>query len=147
MLRFIAGLLPAWAWFAAAALVLASAVAFGDRSGAARVKARWDAVELARQQAEADTRREDARISRAADAEFQRWRADRARRDADIARRLRDALQRPVSCPTSGLLADVPVPAAVVDRLRDAGADDGSPGAAPAVTGPGLRARPGAPGW
>ncbi|MBA3622926.1 MAG: hypothetical protein H0W48_00350 [Methylibium sp.] len=121
-------LIPAWAWAFLLSLALATAGGVGWRQGAARVQGQWDAAELERERAIADKLREDARISRAASAEFERQRADQQRKQARVANDLRQALQRPVSCPA--VLADVVVPADVVRLLHDAGADQREPAAA-----------------
>ena len=142
MIRLLAGLLPAWAWFAAAAVVLALTGAQGWRSGAAHVQAEWDKAELSHEQAQADQVRENARISRQTAASFERWRAEQNRKAATLAKELHNALQRPVACPASGVLADVPIPAAVVDGLRGAGTVIVPPEPPAAIAGPGLRIRP-----
>lgn len=112
------------------AVIVAAAgcIAFGWRIGVRSTMADWQAETIARQQAEADQRREDARISRAADAEFERWRADQTRRRMEVASGLRKSLQRPD-------LAAVVVPAGTVDWLRESGADHPAPG--PAASSPG----------
>lgn len=134
ILRLLLGLLPAWLW----AAILAGALACGGivtwRTATGVERAKWQAIELRRQQADADTRREDARMSWAASAEFEALRAQQARRAPQIAKEVRDALQAPIACP-AGTLADVLVPAAAVDGLRRAGADAAAPG--PAASGPG----------
>ncbi|MBA3588218.1 hypothetical protein [Methylibium sp.] len=128
MIRALLTLLPVWAWALLLSIALATAGGIGWRQGAARVQGQWDAAELKREQASADKLREDARISRAASAEFERQRADQQRKQARQANDLRQALQRPVSCPA--VLADVVVPADVVRLLHDAGTDQREPTAA-----------------
>lgn len=142
MIGFLIRLLPAWAWFALAVAVLGSSLALGYRQGAGRVQARWDAAELKRERQAAEQRREDERIGRAAAANFEAWRADQTRRQADIARRLRDALKAPLSCPASGQVADVVIPADAVRSLRDAAGAELRSTEPAAIAGPGLRIRP-----
>ncbi|MES2959819.1 MAG: hypothetical protein V4792_16640 [Pseudomonadota bacterium] len=132
MIRGLLSLVPVWAWGALLALALASAVATGDRWGSGRVQARWDtanaeAAELAR-----NTERRDAERARQASGQFEAWRRDQARRQAEVASGIKESLQGPISCPAGGKVADVLVPAGTLSRLRDAGADrrDADPAAA-----------------
>lgn len=122
-------MLPAWPIKLLAALVLlAGAAAYGYRHGAARVQARWDAQAQAAQAA-ADTARESDRLrARAASADYEARRAAIAARATQVSPEVRNALSAPICRPLGasapGLrLGDLDVPAVVVGRLRDAGAD------------------------
>lgn len=121
MIGFLLRLLPWWVW----AMILSGLAAWGGiglwRAGADSVRTDWQAADLARDRAEADRRREDARITRAAGREFEAWRADQVRRQAEVAAALSYALRTPASCPPSGELGDIKIPQSVVDLLRRAG--------------------------
>ena len=118
-------MLPAWSIKLAAALVLlAGAGGYGYRHGAAGVQARWDAQARA-EQAAADTARESDRLrARAAETRYEAQRAAIAARATQVSPEVRHALHAPICPPGAALeLGDVPVPAAVLQRLHDAGAD------------------------
>jgi hypothetical protein len=122
VIRALLSLVPGWLWAGLLLLALVVSYGVGHKHGAERMHARWASAELKRQQAEADQRREDARIARAAEREFEAWRADQARRRVEVARAIKQSLPGP--------LAAVVVPAAAVDQLRRAGADSDTPGSA-----------------
>jgi hypothetical protein len=113
----------------AAGAVLASALAAGWWLGAGRVQGRWDAAELQRERAVAALGAQERRRQHQAAADYeaqaQRIRAQAATPLPEV----RNALQSPIPCPGGAsatpalVLADVPVPAAVLDGLRAAGAD------------------------
>lgn len=120
---------PLWLLKAGAALVmLVLAAGYGYRHGAARVQARWDRA-AAEQRAQAETDRESNLLrSRAAATSYETQRAAIARRASTPSQESVYALRSTI-CPPPGALGrslelgDVPVPSAVLDRLRDAGAD------------------------
>lgn len=130
---FLFGLIPLWLWAVLIAGILASTHIAAWRGGANGVRVDWQAAELKRQQVESETRREDGRIARAAEAEFEAWRAAQPARQAEVTRALRQALSGPVR--PASTVAAVVIPAAAVGRLRDAGADGGPTG--PAASQPG----------
>lgn len=110
------------------AAVQAAAFALAWRLGAGRVQGQWDAAELQRERAIATLGAQEARRQHQTAAEYaaqaQKIRAAAAQTSAEV----RYELQRPISCPAGGTvpLADLPVPAAVLDQLRRAGADPGA---------------------
>lgn len=122
-------MIPPFALKAGAVLVaLALAAGYGYRHGAARVQARWDQV-AAEQRAQAEAERESNRLrAQAAAMSYENQRAAIARRPAAPSQESVYALRSTI-CPPPGALGrplelgDVPVPGAVLDRLRDAGAD------------------------
>jgi hypothetical protein len=113
-----------WPYAAALALLLAAA-AGGWHLGAGRVQARWDVAELQRERQAAELRAEAQRLAQAAATRHEAQRRRIEARLPGLRRDLADALRRPLACPTGAPVAvgDVLVPAAAVDRLRDAGAD------------------------
>lgn len=122
-------MIPPFAIKAIAALVLLASVAgYGYHHGAQRIQAKWDkAAREAKDAAEAE--REANRLrSQAAAADYETKRAALQRRAAQLSQEAVNALHQPI-CPEPGVpgrpleLGDVPVPAAVLDRLRSAGAD------------------------
>lgn len=118
-------MIPAWALKLGAVLaLLAGAWAHGYHHGARRVQARWDAQAQAAQAA-ADTARESDRLrARAASADYEARRSALAARAAHVSPEVRNALHAPICPPGAALeLGDVPVSRAVLQRLRDAGAD------------------------
>lgn len=120
---------PTWLIKAgAAALLLAGAWLHGHHQGAAGVQADWKAQQLAQRQA-ADAQAEQQRLrERAAAAAYETQRAAITRRAATPSPESAYALHATI-CPPAGALGrplelgDVPVPGAVLDRLRRAGAD------------------------
>ena len=108
--------------FAALAVLIAGIWFHGHHMGAKGVQADWDAAELDRERQiqihEAQARR------RAADASggFERQRARITQALPAIREGLRQDLQAP-ACQKDAheSLADLPIPAAAVDRLRNAG--------------------------
>lgn len=113
-----------------AAAVLVGALAavgwLGYIRGAAHVMAQWTAERLtAERLATANAARQRQAIASAA-AEYETRRAALQLQATQARTALRNALQRPI-CPTGEpnaalTIADVPVPADAVRRLRDAGA-------------------------
>jgi len=122
-------MVPRWLVALAAMLVLlAGAAGYGYRHGAAKVQARWDKA-AAEQRAQAEADREANRLrAQAAATSYEAQRAVIARRPAQPSQESVYALRSTI-CPPPGALGrplqlgDVPVPSAVLDRLRDAGAD------------------------
>lgn len=102
----------------------------GREEGRAEIRADWLRAKDKQREVDAAVRRSDAAATQQAAAAFEAWRADSQRRQAEVARGLSEALRRPVSCSLGAVVADVLVPAAAVDRLRDAGADRRSAGPA-----------------
>jgi len=108
--------------------LLGGALTAGWWLGAGRVQARWDAAELQRERAVATLGAQEARRQHQVAAEYEAQ-AQRIRAQAVIALpEVRNALHAPICAPAGAsapelLLADVPVPAAVLDGLRAAGAD------------------------
>lgn len=132
MIGFVLRLLPWWVW----ALILSGLAAWGGITiwtTATKVeRQRWLAGQAeAREQARNDELVR-SRKAREASASFEAWRAAAARREQENRDALSYALRTPISCPASGDLADVLVPAAAVDELRAAGQ--------PAVAAPGAAA-------
>lgn len=130
MIGFALRLLPWWVW----ALILSGLAAWGGITiwtTATNVeRQRWLAGQAeAREQARNDELVR-SRKAREASASFEAWRAAAARREQENRDALSYALRTPISCPTSGHLADVLVPAAAVDELRAAGRSGAAPGAA-----------------
>lgn len=112
-----------------AAVLIGALVAvgwFGYTKGAAHVMAEWNAEKLAAAQAaEAIGQKQRLQASKAA-SEYEAQRAALQAQATQARAALRNALQRPI-CPTGEpnaalTLADVPVPADALRRLRDAGA-------------------------
>lgn len=109
-------------------LALVLAWGYGYHHGGQRVQRKWDAQQLADRQA-AEAQREAQRLTaQAAATEYEAKRAAIARRAAQASLESRYALTATI-CPPPGAigrpleLGDVPIPGAVLDRLRDAGAD------------------------
>lgn len=120
---------PAWLIKLAGALaLLAGAWLHGRSVGAADVRAEWQAQQQQDRdaaEAQAETRRLQAR---SAATQYETRRAAIAARATQVSPEVRNALNAPICRPLGasapGLrLGDVAVPAAVVGRLRDAGAD------------------------
>jgi len=108
-----------------AAAVLASALFAGWRLGDHLVRGEWAAANLAAERAEAERRdkNRDRAVVNAAAFEAQRQKI--TANQAEVSNDLRKSLAA-ASCPVGAAstpLADLPVPAAVVDSLRRAGAD------------------------
>lgn len=122
-------MIPVWTIKLGAGLALLMAVAgYGYHHGAQRVQAKWDAQAQAAKDA-VDTARESERLrARAADSDYQARRAAADRRSTQPSPDAAYALHATI-CPPAGALGkalelgDVPVGAAVLQRLRDAGAD------------------------
>lgn len=122
-------MIPAWAVKAVAVLaLLAGAAGYGYHHGAQRIQARWDA-QVQADRAAADAAAEADRLrSRAAASQYETQRATIARRATQPSPEAAYALHATI-CPPAGAfgrpleLGDVPVPGAVLQRLRDAGAD------------------------
>lgn len=118
-------MIPLWAIKAGAGLALMAGVWFhGRHIGAVGVQARWDAQVRADKDA-ADAAREADRLrSHAAATKYEVQRAAIAARSTTPTPEYRDALHAPI-CPVAGPLelGDVPLGAAVLQRLRDASAD------------------------
>lgn len=112
---------------AAVPLMLAAAVAAGWWLGAGRVQARWDAAELQRERAAQTLLAQDRRRQAGAADQYEAQRQQIRLAATQALPEVRNALSAPISCPAGAsaplALADVPVPAAVLDQLRHAGAD------------------------
>ncbi len=117
--------LGAYRWIACAAIAGGLLLA-GDRFGAWRVQARWDRAELHRAQVQRDAERANRYAAHAASTTYQAAASAIGARHATITTGLRAALSVPAhsgSESESARLGDLLVPAAAVQRLRDAGAD------------------------
>lgn len=96
--------------------------------GAANVQSKWDAQKLIDEQA-AEAQRESQRLrAQAAASTYEAQRAAIAARLTKPSPEVANALHAPICPPQPGVpgrleLGDVPIPAAVLQRLRDAGAD------------------------
>lgn len=119
---------PFWLLKAGAVLALLAGVwLHGNHAGAAGVRARWQAQQVADETA-ANAQAEQQRLrARAAAADYETQRAALTVRLTQPSAEARNALHAPI-CPPAGPspvleLGDVPVPAAVLQRLRDAGTD------------------------
>lgn len=122
-------MIPLWAIKLGAALaLLAGAWMHGRSVGVDGVRAEWQAQQQQDREA-AETQRESERLrARAAAADYETRRAAIAARATQVSPEVRNALNAPICRPLGasapGLrLGDLAVPAAVVGRLRDAGAD------------------------
>lgn len=109
-------------------LLLVSACLFGHRIGAAGVRAQWQAQQLAERAAAEAARESDRLNSHAAATRYEAQRAAIASRVTLTSPEVRNALHAPICPPAAASapvleLGDVPIPAAVLQRLRDAGAD------------------------
>lgn len=127
MIGFLLRLLPWWVWALIASALAAWAGIAVWRTATAVADARWLAGQAAAHEQRRNQERIDAERARSASLDFERWRRDQARRQAEVASALKYALRAPISCPVD--VGDVLVPAAAVGLLRDAGRDD-QPGAA-----------------
>lgn len=122
-------MIPLWALKAGGVLaLLGGAWLHGRQAGAGAVRADWQAQQIADREA-AETARESDRLrARAAEASYFSRSAAAARRAATPSPESVYALHATI-CPPAGPLGralelgDVPVSRAVLDRLRDAGAD------------------------
>lgn len=113
-----------WAKLAAAALLLAGCWWHGHRTGAGGVQADWTASELARERATQIHEAQQRRTAHAAGERYEAQRAAIAAQATQARAELRKALSAPI-CPAAEdshapTLADLLVPTAAVDRLRDA---------------------------
>lgn len=122
-------MIPPLALKAGAALVaLVLAAGYGYRHGAASVQRRWDAQQLADRNAAEAARESNRLLSSAAATQYEAQRAAAARRATQPSPESRYALTATI-CPPAGAfgrpleLGDVPVSRAVLNRLRDAGAE------------------------
>ncbi len=133
MIRFLLSLLPWWVW----ALILSGLAACAGiavwRTATAVADARWLAGQAAAQEQARNDELVRSRKARDASTSFEAWRAAAARREQENRDALSYALRTPISCPASGDLADVLVPAAAVGELRAAGQ---STAAAPGASAP-----------
>lgn len=108
-----------------AGLVLAAALATSWQLGARGVRGEWAAADLQRERAaqvlEAQARRQAAMAADRYEAQAQRLRAQAVTALPEV----RHALQHPIPClgAASTPLADLRIPAAVLDGLRRAGTD------------------------
>lgn len=110
----------------AAALVTGGAWLHGRSTGADGVQARWDAAEVQRERAIQAQEAQQRRRASAASTSYQTGAAARAKAQHSLRDDITAALSIP-ACPQEApdalQLADLPVPAAALDRLRRAGAD------------------------
>lgn len=99
----------------------------GRSTGADSVQARWDADTLARERAQQAQEAAQRRRAHEASSAYQDQAGKRSRANESLRADLDAALNTP-ACPKEAphalVLADLPVPAAALDRLRRAGADD-----------------------
>jgi hypothetical protein len=109
-------------------LLLAGFAGYGYHHGSQRVQRKWDA-QVQADKAAAEALRESNRLrAQAASVDYEVQRAAIARRATQPSRESSYALHATI-CPPAGALGralelgDVPVSGAVLDRLRDAGAD------------------------
>jgi len=121
---------PAWLIKLGAVLALLAGVwLWGRHAGAAAVQARWDAQQREQAAAVEAARESDRLRAQAAAASYEIQRAAAAHRAAQPSPESAYALHATICPPRGGTLGkplelgDVPVPGAVLDRLRDAGAD------------------------
>lgn len=104
--------------------VLAGLFGLGWRNGAESVHSEWQADKDASDRAAAVKR--DQQLARAAAqaAAFEAYRLKNQSTMAKVSHELQNALQRPTTCPDGAAsavpLADLPIPADVVDGLRHA---------------------------
>ena len=105
------------------AALLAAAWMHGCSVGRAGAERDAQQAELARQQAIAEVRSEEQRLAARVRAQYAAQRREIEVRHAEASARLRNALQRPISAAPGQPLADLLLPADVVDGLRDAGRD------------------------
>lgn len=113
-----------WAKLGAAALLLAGCWWHGHRTGAAGVQAEWTAADVARERATQIHEAQQRRTAHAAGERYEAQRAAIAAQATQARAALRNALSAPI-CPAAEdshapTLADLAVPAAAVQRLRDA---------------------------
>lgn len=120
---------PLWLIRSAAVLaVLGGAWLHGHHQGAAAVREQWQAEQLAATQAAAAQAEQQRLRQQAAATTYEAQRAAIARRATQPSPESAYALHASI-CPPAGALGrplelgDVPVPAAVLERLRGAGAD------------------------
>jgi hypothetical protein len=112
----------AWAALLVLAL-LAGTWWHGRRTGAAQVQAEWTADTLQRERLVQLAEAQQRRRSHAAGVGYEAQRAANTQRLATARPELRQALQQPAcppGAPNAPTLADLPIPAAAVDRLRHA---------------------------
>jgi hypothetical protein len=103
--------------------LMAAAWMHGCSAGRAGAERDAQQAELARQQAIAEVRSEEQRLVARVRAQYAAQRREIEVRHAEASARLRNALQRPISAAPGQPLADLLLPADVVDGLRDAGRD------------------------
>lgn len=114
---------PLWAKLLALAGVVCGIWVHGRHAGSSSVQADWDASELKRERA---TLAQEASQRRQAYTAAERYEAQRSMLQANATQarvELLQALQRPICQPgeaNAPQLADLAVPAAAVQRLRDA---------------------------
>jgi len=100
-------------------------LALSWRLGAQHTQGVWDAAELQRERGAQLLAAQDRRRASQAGAQYEAQAALRRITLAKVLPEARHELQRPISCPVgqSLPLGSLPVPAAVLERLRVAGAD------------------------
>lgn len=147
MIRALLGMVPPTGWVIVVAVSAAAGGAWCYRQGSADVQARWDAAELERErQANTDALRNANRALQAS--------ARHETERAALARNLREArhantisMQQQFSCPASGQVGDVLLPADALAGVRSAaaGASWSHPGAASVQLGRSVRGGAGDP--
>lgn len=113
----------------AAAIGLAGARIY--HAGAESVRQKWQAADAERERVAIEQHAEDQRQANRADAQYESQRQQIEVRHASVSAALKQSLSAPIRCSAAPLaLGNVPVSAAVINSLRDAGADADSPAAA-----------------
>ncbi len=117
----------AWAKLAGVVALLAGVWWHGRSTGADSVQARWDADTVARERAQQAQEAAQRRRAHDASSSYQAQAGKRAKAVQSLRADLNAALETiacPKDAPNELSLADLPLPAAALDRLRRAGADD-----------------------
>ncbi|MFN3630485.1 MAG: hypothetical protein ACK4XK_10605 [Casimicrobiaceae bacterium] len=126
MIRALLGMVPPIGWAMLLAIAASAGGAWCHRAGAAGVQARGDAVELERErQANANALR-NANRARLASTRHETERAALARHLREARNATSIAMRTPISCPDSGRLGDLLLPAGALAGVRDAAASGGA---------------------
>lgn len=103
-------------------LALAAALATAWQVSAHLVRGEWAAADLARERAATTLHAQEVRRQAVQAESFEVSRQQIRTQLHKAADDLREALQQPSSCKPGQALANIPVPASVLDSLRNAGA-------------------------